>query len=47
MIVIFFDLFGSIGDGGDDSAITSYQGALIVSHAVEGEREDTRLIKSS
>ena len=39
------DLSGFIGDGGDDSAL--YQGALIVCHAVEGERKDTRLIKSS
>ena len=27
-------------DGGGD-----YQGALVVSHPIEGEREDTRLLK--
>ena len=41
------DLSGFIGDVGDDDNGALYQGALIVCHAVEGEREDARLIKSS
>ena len=43
------DFFGFIlsGDDGDDDNGALYQGALVVCYSIEGERKDTRLIKSS
>ena len=46
-VIAIFWIYVISDDDGDDDNGALYQGALVVCHSIEDEREDARLIKSS